>query len=256
MLYLAAREHGPAANYPIQRVVIHGTVSPCVVGGALAIARMFHTSTRPASTQKVHDPATSIRCVPDSVIAYGAPPNKGSLHHELCDPQGGSPSRWQDANHQSMLRVAARDVAADCLKYDIPIRKISAGDLLAGRKGICGHADVSAAWHQTDHVDPGPDFPWSQFLALVQSYAHPTPAPTPKKVHKMQWLARTAGLSAVFLCDGINRRWVQDGRQEASIQERLKAFGLSDAVSDYAPGELLSGIAGVLVGPDAPTGTY
>jgi hypothetical protein len=40
-----------------------------------------------------------------------------------------------------------------------------------GDKGICGHADITAAFPQDNgtHTDPGPTFPWSQFLGLVQA---------------------------------------------------------------------------------------
>lgn len=40
-------------------------------------------------------------------------------------------------------------------------------DLKAGRRGICGHVDVTDAWHQSDHDDPGPWFPWDKFMAVV-----------------------------------------------------------------------------------------
>lgn len=191
MDFIGAKQHGPAANFPIQRIVMHGTVSPCVPGGARAVAAMFARSTRPASTQYVVDPTTVVQCVRDNVIAYGAPPNQGSIHVEQCDPQGSNAARWQDANHQAMLRLAARLVAALCKKYDIPIRKITATDLRAGRKGICGHADVSNAWHQTDHVDPGTSYPWAQFIALVKQAANPPkPKPTQGTVNDMQILVR------------------------------------------------------------------
>lgn len=48
--------------------------------------------------------------------------------------------------------------------YRFDIEKISAADLRAGRKGVCGHDDISKAWGETDHWDPGPNFwrdPWT-----------------------------------------------------------------------------------------------
>lgn len=175
MFFQQARNHGPAGNLPITRIVMHGTVSPCRAGQARATAHMFSTTTRDASTQYVVDPGEVVQCVKDNVIAYGAPPNKGAIHVEQCDPQAGLGSRWQDANHQAMLRRAAALVAVLCTKYKIPIRKIDAHDLLRGKKGICGHLDVTQAWHQTTHVDPGPDYPWDQFISLVKFYAEGAP---------------------------------------------------------------------------------
>lgn len=182
--FVQAKNHGPADNKPIFRIVMHGTVSECVAGGARSVALMFAHTTRDASTQWVHDPAETYQCVAEGTVAYGAPPNEHEIHHELCDMQYEHPTakqrkRWKDALHQSMLRRAAGYVARDCLKYSIPVVKLSSTDLLAGKRGICGHKDVSDAWHQTTHVDPGPDFPWSQFLGMVRAAMAPKPTPTP-----------------------------------------------------------------------------
>jgi N-acetyl-anhydromuramyl-L-alanine amidase AmpD len=166
--YVQAVHHGGTQS-AVNRIVIHATVSPCVRGGAKNIANYFHTTTRDASAHYVVDPGVVYQCLKETTIGYHAPPNTGSIGIELCDPQTGPASRWQDANHQAMLRLAAtltRDVAA---RWKVPLVKLSAADLKADRRGICGHVDVSNAWHLTDHGDPmeaGP-FPWDQFMQLV-----------------------------------------------------------------------------------------
>ena len=43
-------------------------------------------------------------------------------------------------------------------------------DLKAGKRGVCGHTDVTDAWHQSDHDDPGPWFPWDRFMAVVNGH--------------------------------------------------------------------------------------
>jgi N-acetyl-anhydromuramyl-L-alanine amidase AmpD len=68
-----------------------------------------------------------------------------------------------------MLARAATLTAEKCIAYGIPVTKIFPADLLAGKRGICGHVDVTNAWHQSDHTDPGPDFPWASFLASVRT---------------------------------------------------------------------------------------
>ena len=67
-----------------------------------------------------------------------------------------------------MLPRAARLVAEICLRWSIPVAKLGAHELLQGGRGITGHADVSAAWHRSDHWDPGPGFPWSEFMGMVE----------------------------------------------------------------------------------------
>jgi hypothetical protein len=45
-----------------------------------------------------------------------------------------------------------------------------------GVKGICGHLDVTYAWGEGDHTDPGAYFPWPTFIAYVQNAANPAAA--------------------------------------------------------------------------------
>jgi endonuclease/exonuclease/phosphatase family metal-dependent hydrolase len=203
--YLGPAAHTSAGrNKPITRIVIHSTVSACKPGGAQAIARYFRGQSAGGSAHYVVDPAGSVQVVWDDVIAWHAPPNAHSLGVELCDTPGtdsahkASVKRWDDKNHTAMLDHAAELVAGLCLAYDVPIRKIGPGQLKAGQHGICGHADVSEAWHQSTHWDPG-NFPWPRFIAMVKAKADamksnaapkpeakpkpkpaPTPAPAPK----------------------------------------------------------------------------
>ena len=165
--FIQAAHTSSGSNLPPTRIVIHGTVSPCQPGNARSVAAYFQSASSGGSAHYVVDPGEIVQCVADDVVAWHSPPNRYSLGVELSDPQTGDPNRWADANHDSMLRLAAglvRDLAA---KYGIPVVKLSPADLLAGKSGICGHVDVSNAWHQTDHVDPGPDFPWDKFLSYV-----------------------------------------------------------------------------------------
>lgn len=165
-----ARHTGSPVNKPINRVVIHGTVSACRPGMAEIIARYFRTTSRAASAHYVVDPGTTLQCVFDSVVAYHAPPNQHSIGVELCDPVVGPLTRWNDRDHRRMLRRAARLTAELCLAYEIPMRKVGKIALARGRKGICGHADVRDAWGQTSHWDPGA-FPWRRFIRMVREEA-------------------------------------------------------------------------------------
>jgi N-acetyl-anhydromuramyl-L-alanine amidase AmpD len=196
--YLGPAAHtSSGANKPISRIVMHSTVSPCKPGGAQAIARYFRSKAAGGSAHYVVDPTGAVQVVYDDTIAWHAPPNPHSIGVELCDMPGSdeahkaSVKRWNDKNHSAMLDHAAELVAGLCLAYDVPIRKIGPGQLKAGQHGICGHVDVSTAWHQSTHWDPG-HFPWADFIAAVQAKADamkgekpepkpgPTPAPAPK----------------------------------------------------------------------------
>lgn len=172
-----AKFHGDATNKPIRRIVIHGTVTPCQRGQARNVAHYFrHLVTRPSSAHYIVDPGEVVQVVYDSVVAYHAPPNQGSLAVELCDPvadREGNPlprSRWDSEDHTEMLHRAAELVAGLGLAYDVPLRHIGPWRLRLGWRGVTGHAAVTKAWHQTDHWDPG-EFPWRRFMGFVAAEA-------------------------------------------------------------------------------------
>lgn len=80
---------------------------------------------------------------------------------------------WLNANRTikspySMLQHTANWTRATAKQYGIPIVQLNSSDLRAGRSGICGHADVSAAWRESDHTDPGTGFPWDVFIEMVK----------------------------------------------------------------------------------------
>lgn len=155
--YLGPAAHTSAgSNMPISRIVIHSTVSPCVPGQAEATANYFRSPKAGGSAHYVVDPSTVVQVVFDREIAWHAPPNAHSLGVELCDmPDPKSAKRWQDRNHRLMFARAARLVAELCLAYDVPPFYVGASALKRGRRGVTTHAQVSQAFHQSDHWDPG-----------------------------------------------------------------------------------------------------
>lgn len=155
-----------------QMIVIHATDNTASdsAEAAYATRRADHTSAHIYT-----DDDSSVLAVPLDNIAYGCYPagNIRSVQFELT----GLSNYVSDAT----MRQAAPHVAEVCARYGIPIRKVSASELRAGVKGICGHGDVTAAWNQGNHTDPGSAFPWARFIGYVQAAATPpasSPAPT------------------------------------------------------------------------------
>ena len=149
-----------AGNKPINRIVLHGTVSPAVKGGARNIAAYFRSSSAGGSAHYIVDPGEVVQSAYDDVIAWHAPPNRNSIGVEFCDPVGGPNgalplSRWDDAAHRAELKLGARLVAELCLAYNVPPVMLTPAQLRAGKRGICEHDDVSDAWHQSSHGDHG-----------------------------------------------------------------------------------------------------
>jgi N-acetyl-anhydromuramyl-L-alanine amidase AmpD len=148
-----------------QVICIHTTESSADAAGEARYAAVRADET---SAHYYCDRSGAIwQAVRDSHIAYSAlwNGNQRGLHIELCGH-----ADTTDIT-DPLLQTGARIVARLADKYEIPVRKVTAGQLLAGDRGICGHADITQAFpsdHGT-HWDPGSKFPWSHFISLVQS---------------------------------------------------------------------------------------
>lgn len=177
-------KHSGTGNKPITRVVIHSAVMPCEPGRARQLAEMNRAGSGGGSWHYAVDPAETIQCSYDSVVCWHAPPNRGSLGIEMADwpeqlpaPEG-SPRwlklraawRWRKADQRKMLRRTARLAAELALAYDLPTRFLSPRDLRAGRRGITTHANVSKAFGESTHWDPG-YWPRYWFMQLVRQHA-------------------------------------------------------------------------------------
>lgn len=166
--FIPARWHGGSQS-SIDRIVIHGTVSPTVVGGAKSVANYFQVTGRPSSAHYVVDPGAIVQCVPDNVVAYHDGTNYNSIGIELCDWVDGLAARWNDQAHVDMLTRAAMLIATLSFQYKVPIEKINATQIRAGERGVCGHVDMRDAYpSRTTHYDPGVGFPWQALLTMAK----------------------------------------------------------------------------------------
>ena len=114
----------------------------------------------------------------NTIGEYVAPPltawsamsaNSLGEHGCCCTPSGASSgwSRQTWLGHDTMLRACGAWIGEEAARYGVPIVKIGADDIVAGRSGVCGHLDCSAAGLGGDHSDPGPAFPWDVVLAYA-----------------------------------------------------------------------------------------
>ncbi len=142
-----------------QMVVIHATDNTAAAYNEALYATRRDDRT---SAHFYVDDTSAYRALPLANVAYGCYPigNGRSVQFELC----GLSNQISDAT----MRRAAQLVAEVCRMYGIPIVKVGPADLANGVRGICGHGDVTAAWHQGDHTDPGASFPWGTFIGYVQ----------------------------------------------------------------------------------------
>lgn len=189
-VYLGPAAHDSGSgNKPIHRIVIHETVSPCVPGGARSIAAYFRSPRAGGSAHYVVDPGEVVQVVLDDTVAWHAPPNEHSLGIEMCDYPSSlsldhwlakdpaqvehgnrkNPLRYLEKNHRQMLRRTARLTAQLCLAYDVPAKFLTPEQLLAGEHGVTTHANVTKAFHQSSHWDPGL-WPKRAFMRQVRAF--------------------------------------------------------------------------------------
>jgi N-acetyl-anhydromuramyl-L-alanine amidase AmpD len=179
------------ANLPVSRIVIHDMEMAEKGTTAESCAALFASSNAPqASAHFCVDSDTVVQCVDIDRIAWHAPPNTGSIGIEHAGFANQNLTSWLDDYGKAMLNRSAALCAWLCLLLDVPARWLTPAQLRAGERGLCTHASVSAAWHQTDHSDPGPDFPKLYYLDLVRAHLNPTQEddmPTPEEIATAVW---------------------------------------------------------------------
>ncbi len=173
LLWMPPASWSNANRTSVQLIVIHDTEGSEHATSAEDGASYDQRRTDGTSTHYFHDTNSTVQCVRTEDIAYAArhEGNLRGIQHELCGTAGQGKAGWADAGSTSELRLAARQCARDAKKWNIPVRHLTVAQVAGGEKGFCGHADITKAFPQDNgtHTDPGPDFPWSQFLDMVRA---------------------------------------------------------------------------------------
>jgi len=170
----AANDSGPRKASQIKWCVIHSAEASDDSGAdttAEGVANFFANPATQASTQLAVDRDSCVRMLPDLIIPWGASgANTGGLHVEICGRAGWTRAQWMQKSRLPMLDRAAYKVAMWCYHYSIPVRWVGPTGLKLGRKGLTTHKDVNDAFKNGSHWDPGPNFPKTFFLQLVQKH--------------------------------------------------------------------------------------
>lgn len=152
-------------------IVIHATDGSEGLRSAEDGASYDTRRTDGTSTHFFCDQDSTIQCVKTTDTAHAAYPagNGRGVHFELCGRASQTAAQWDDAASNGTIRQAARIAARVAKKHGIPVRLLTSAQVRAGMKGFCGHLNISEAFGESDHTDPGKNFPWDEFLGLVQA---------------------------------------------------------------------------------------
>lgn len=159
-----------ATSRRVDVVVMHTMEIAERSDAARICARWFQSPVSRVSAHYCVDADTVIQCVRETDVAWHARGgNRHSIGVELAGFARQTTAEWEDGYSAAVLGRAAELVADICRRRRIPVRWLGAGDLMAGRRGVTGHVEVSRAFRKSDHWDPGDGFPVEAFLDAVRA---------------------------------------------------------------------------------------
>lgn len=165
-------------------ICLHVPVSSEWAGAAEAVARYLQNPMRNGQpvTAGIHFTVDS-----DSIVMCADPrthtvphcyaPSKWSVGIEISGTIQ-SAEEWADDFSQATLRNTAALCATLCREFQIPVVRLEPFDLGAKHRGIFDHLTATLAcrifgWWEDGHTDVGPEFPWQQFMAMVEAELNP-----------------------------------------------------------------------------------
>lgn len=156
--YIEAKSYGGVRSRT-DLFVLHATDNT-----ANARSEAGYSTWRPDGITPAHgfvDANEMVQIAPLTHAVWGAYPraNAISLQLEMCGRDGAVP--------EAVWRNAAKYTRLMCDAYNVPLVKLTPADLNAGKRGICGHWDVTRAGWGGTHTDPDP-FPWVEFIDAVK----------------------------------------------------------------------------------------
>ena len=237
-------QYTPAHYYegrerPLRLIVIHTMEAPEAPTTAENIAAYFASGAVVASAHACVDQDSVVVCLPPTATAFAAPGANADgyqIEHAGYASQDGT--GWADEASQSMLRLSAAHARAIALAAGIPLRHLTDDELAAGAAGFVGHDQVSRVYKRSDHWDPGPAFPWSQYMGLVNGEA-PNEETTTNEEEYMHFI-RSRQSGTIYAVTPTDVTAVGDAKTWGDL---VKAYGLTN---DYEVSLDDGDIAGIM----------
>lgn len=151
-----------------QVIVQHTTESE---GGNTSVIGYLERTKAGSYQTMVDFDGEEVRLVPDNKQAWGAMPkgNKAGLHTCVMGRAEWSRDRW--LREAKLLERTAMRYAEWHKKYGIPLVKINGDQVRAGVRGVCGHIEIRDAFRESDHWDPGYNFPYDVVIERAKQIA-------------------------------------------------------------------------------------
>jgi N-acetyl-anhydromuramyl-L-alanine amidase AmpD len=171
--FIQASNYTRAGRTTAGLIVIHTMEAPEKPGTARGVAEWFGGKRGAAPQASAHfcvGPDEVIQCVRLDDVAWHAPgANRVGIGIEHAGFAAQTAEQWADASSQAILERSAKLCAEIMRAAGVSPGRLTPAQVKAGMSGICGHIDVTKAFPDEGHghTDPGPNFPWDRYLALV-----------------------------------------------------------------------------------------
>jgi N-acetyl-anhydromuramyl-L-alanine amidase AmpD len=140
--------------------------------------------------------------VTQSIDTHDRAGHAGSTHGndhgiavEITGANGWSRDKWLTSVAWDKIgAVLAKVIRHHWPDGSFKVRRASVAEMRRNPKvkAFYGHDDMRRAWGQTDHTDPGPNFPWDRLFAAVNEALGATPTPQPSGGDEMSWFGKAA----------------------------------------------------------------
>ena len=118
-----------------------------------------------------------VRMAPDDRQAWAAMATGNRIGLHVCAMGMAAWKRDTWLSYGKLLETTAQRYAKWSQQYGIPLVKIGPDEIRAGKRGVCGHIDITNAFHESDHWDPGYEFPYDVVIArALEIIGNPTPS--------------------------------------------------------------------------------
>lgn len=210
----------------LRLIVIHTMEAPESPKTAENIAAYFASGAVVASAHACVDQDSVVICLPPSDTAFAAPGANAcgyQIEHAGYASQDGA--GWNDAESQSMLRLSAAHAREIALAAGIPLKHLTNAELAAGEAGFVGHNQVSDVYKRSDHWDPGANFPWDQYMDLVNNGEADTTETLAQEEDTMHFV-RSAQTGTIFALTPTDVVAMSNAKLWGDM---VKAYGLTNS---------------------------
>lgn len=213
-------------NEDLRLIVIHTMEAPESPKTAENIAAYFASGNVVASAHACVDQDSVVICLPPTATAFAAPgANSDGYQIEHAGYASQDGAGWNDAESQSMLKLSAAHAREIALAAGIPLKHLTNAELAAGEAGFVGHNQVSDVYKRSDHWDPGLNFPWDQYMDLVNNGEADTTETLAQEEEEMHFV-RSAQTKTIYAVTPTDVTAISNAKLWGDM---VKAYGLTNS---------------------------